>query len=223
MKILMLGCKEYPFGVSSKYDKKAGGGIEVHVEKLAKYLSKRGHEVFIITRRFPEQQEEETKGPIHVYRTRFVYNRYLRTITFNFSAFLRAIPLIKKHRIDLIHSHGLVGSFFGSVLSLLTGKPLVMTPHGTVDEWGLFRIPLKLFEWFSLRTAKKVIFISEFARRRMSRGRAFSHVLLSNAIDFDDIQKPRRRSWSRIRFGFIGRLEKIKGIDILVEAFKRLP
>ncbi|MFH1444899.1 MAG: glycosyltransferase family 4 protein, partial [Nanoarchaeota archaeon] len=108
MRILLLGSKEYPFGISHKYDKKAGGGIEVHVEKLAKYLAKDGHKVFIITRRFPGQLKKETAGNITIYRTKFIYNKYLRNFTFNFSSFLKAWRLIRKERIDLIHCHGAV-------------------------------------------------------------------------------------------------------------------
>jgi glycosyltransferase involved in cell wall biosynthesis len=222
MKILLFGSKEYPFGISQRFDRKAGGGIEVHVEKLAKYLSKNGHDVYIITRRFPGQKKEEHTGKIHIYRVRFLYNRYLRTFSFNKLSFLKALNIIKREKIEVIHSHGMVASYFASFLSKLTKKPLVMTPHGTIDEWGIFKLPLKIFEKISLRTAKKVLFISRFAQKRMSPG-SRSHALLTNAIDFDEIQKPRERSWEKVRFGFIGRLEEVKGILTAIESFKALP
>ncbi len=223
MKVLMFGSKEYPFGVSAKYDPKAGGGIEKHVEKLSKYLSRKGHVVFIITRRFPGQESEEHRSTIHVYRVPFIHNTYLRTLTFNLLSFLKALSIARKHRIDIIHSHGIVGSFFASLLSIFTRTPLVMTPHGTVDEWGLFKLPLKLFETLSLRTAKKVLFISRAAQRRIALRRRIPNTLLSNGIDFDDIPKQRKRTWKKTRFGFIGRLEEVKGITILLEAFTSLP
>jgi glycosyltransferase involved in cell wall biosynthesis len=222
MKILMFGSKEYPFGISSRFDRKAGGGIEVHVEKLAKYLSKKGHDVYIITRRFPGQKKEEHRGRVHVYRVGFLYNRYLRTLSFNKLSFLRALKIIKKERIDLIHSHGMVASFFASLLSRLTGRPLVVTPHGTTEEWGLLRLPLRVFEKISLARAKRVIFISRFAQKKMAPG-SHSHTLLTNAIDFDDMPEPRKRTWERVRFGFIGRLEEVKGVLTAIEAFKSLP
>ena len=221
MKILMFGSKEYPFGISSRFDKKAGGGIEVHVEKLAKYLSKNGHHVYIITRRFPGQKKEEHIGKIHIYRVRFLYNRYLRTFSFNKFSFFKALKTIKKEKIEVIHSHGMVASYFASFLSKFTGRPLVMTPHGTTEEWGLFRLPLKVFEKVSLCTARKVLFISRFAQRKMARGH--SHTLLTNGIDFDEIQTTKERTWNKVRFGFIGRLEEVKGILTAIESFKCLP
>ncbi len=223
MRILMLGAKEYPFGVSARYDKKAGGGIEVHVEKLSKYLAKEGHDVFIITRRFPGQKSEEHIGKIHIYRVSFLYNRYLRTLSFNFLSLFKALLILKKYKIHIIHSHGMVASFFASLLSMITRTPMVMTPHGTIDEWGIFKIPLKLFEILSLKTARKVIFISRFAMKRLTLRRRFSYTLLSNAIDPEDFQRTQKRKHGSVIFGFIGRLEKVKGITPLVNAFKRLP
>lgn len=117
----------------------------------------------------------------------------------------------------------MVASFFASLLSMITRTPMVMTPHGTIDEWGVFKIPLKFFEMVSLKTAKKVIFISRFAMKRLTLGRRFSYTLLSNAIDPEDFQEIPKRKHKRITFGFIGRLEKIKGIIPLLSAFKKLP
>ena len=84
MKIVLLGSKEYPFNSSYKWDKCAGGGYEVHVEKLAKYLVKKGHEVVVITRRFPDQKKEEKyfDGKLEVFRVSYMKHQSLRTISY---------------------------------------------------------------------------------------------------------------------------------------------
>ena len=222
MKILMLGSKEYPFGVSAAHDPKAGGGIEFHVEKLSKYLARRGHDVFIITRRFPGQPAHETSGRIHVIRTMHIRNKYLRAFSFNLLGFFIAVFLVRKHRIDLIHSHAVVAGFFGAALSRLTGRPMVLTPHGTIVDWKFpVRETLKLFERISLQCAGRVIFISRPAREALSRKTRSPHVLLSNAIDIEDYDPGHSKS-PDVRFLFLGRLEEVKGVDILIEAFSRL-
>jgi glycosyltransferase involved in cell wall biosynthesis len=224
MKILMLGSKEYPLGVSAGRDPKAGGGIEFHVEKLSKYLARRGHEVFIITRRFPGQPAHESRANIHVYRTRYVPGKHLRAFGTALPGFLRALLLIRKHRIDIIHSHAVMAGFFGAVLSRLTGRPMVFTPHGTIVTWGFpFRDILRFFERASLRTAARTIFISKSAREVLSPLARHSHILLSNAIDIEDYDSglPRPRQGS-IRFLFLGRLEEVKGVETLIEAFSLL-
>jgi glycosyltransferase involved in cell wall biosynthesis len=220
MRILMLGSKEYPFGSSKGHDPKAGGGIEVHVEKLSNHLAKHGHEVFIITRRFPGQPKEETHGKIHIYRTGFVSNPYLRTFTFNLSACLKAMKMIKETGIDLIHSHGVLAGLFGSKLSMATGVPMAFTPHGTLDEWGFpIRHILKLLRRVPLRFAKRILFISPMEMESMkTRNPA---VLLTNGIDFEDCPKT-KKTWRGVRFLFLGRLEEFKGVKLILEAFKKI-
>jgi glycosyltransferase involved in cell wall biosynthesis len=220
MRILMLGSKEHPFGVSAGHDPKAGGGIELHVEKLSKYLARRGHRVFIITRRFPGQASREDVEGVCVIRTRHIRNRYLRGFSCNLLGFIRAVSLVRKERIDLIHSHAVTAGFFGSMLSRITGKPMVFTPHGMIVDWRFpVREILRGFQKAALREASRTIFISKPARDALSGFAKKGHALLSNAIDLEDYDFRAGRS-GEVRFLFLGRLEKVKGVDTLIEAFK---
>jgi glycosyltransferase involved in cell wall biosynthesis len=222
MKIFMLGSKEYPFGVSAGHDPKAGGGIEVHVEKLSKYLARRGHQIFIITRRFPGQQSREISGNIHVFRTRYLPNKYLRGFSFNLLGFFWALYLLRKHRIDLIHSHAVIAGFFGTVLFKLTGRPMAFTPHGTIVGWGFpTREILRVFQKVALNGAKRIIFISKTSKDVLSPKTNVPTTLLTNAIDLEDYDFKSTPSRD-MHFLFLGRLEKVKGVDTLIEAFSRL-
>ncbi|UCD07060.1 MAG: glycosyltransferase family 4 protein [Candidatus Aenigmatarchaeota archaeon] len=225
MKILMLGSKEYPFPSSSyKYErKKPTGGMEAHVQKLSKYLARDDHEVFIVTRRFPGQAREEDLGNIHVYRTRFLYNMWLRTLTFNIFAFLKAFRIVRRERIDLIHSHGFVAGFFGSLLSRLNKTPLVWTPHGIVIDWpSPAKEAISFFHKVILRNAKKVIFISsEHVRKRVILNKKIPNVILTSGIDLVDFKKvPRGRK--EICFLYLGRFARHKGVIHTIQAFSKL-
>lgn len=222
MKILLLGSKEYPFGSSYKFDRKAGGGIEIHVDKLSKYLSRNNQEVFIITRQFPGQGKRETKGNVRVFRTGFLYNRFLRAVTFNLFGSLKALKVIRGEGINLIHCHGPIAGFFGAILSKLTGVPMVFTPHGTVTGWcSPIREIIKFFEIVSVKGSKKTLFISKRAQEELTRNYDFQNTLLTNAIDLEDFS-PGKRTWEETRFLFLGRLEEVKGPKYLLEAFKKL-
>ena len=224
MKILMLGSKEYPFGSSYRYDPYAGGGMEVKVEKLGKYLSGDGHEVFIVTRCFPGQAAKEDIGKIHIYRTRFLYNRWLRTLTFNLFAFFKAFRIVRKERIDLIHSHGFVAGFFGSLLSRLTKIPLIWTPHSIPIDWpSPAKEALSFFHRIILRNVKKIIFISgEYVKKRVLLNKNILNVTLTNAIDIENFKKVSRRNWEGIRFIYLGRFAKHKGVIHTIQAFSKL-
>jgi glycosyltransferase involved in cell wall biosynthesis len=225
MKILMLGSKEYPFGVSA-HDIKAkggtGGGIEIHIEKLSKYLTRRGHQVFIITKRFPGQPFNETSGNIQIIRTRYIPGKHLRTFSFNLLSFIKALFLVRKYDIDLIHSHAVIAGFFGTMLSKLTRKPMVFTPHG-IDVGLSFPVReiLRFFLRASLKGAKRIIFISKTAHGVLAHRTRSPSALLTNAIDLEDYDFKPTRSRD-IRFLFLGRLEKVKGVETLIEAFSQL-
>ena len=221
MKVLLIGSKEYPFNSSKGFDKYAGGGIEKHVEKLAKYIANDGHEPIIITRRFPGQKEFENKNGIKIYRTGFLQNKYLRNLTYNIQAYCLVKKIIKEEKPDLIHSHAVVAGYFGAKLSKATGTPMIFTPHGSVIGWKFpVRNILKWMEATALKTAEKTVFISKNAMNEMSH-LTKRKSLLTNAIDLDDF-KPEKRNWKPIRFLFMGRLLKFKGIIQSLEAFERL-
>jgi len=220
MKILMLGSKEYPFGSGS--DLMSGGGIEIHVEKLSKYLARDGHKIFIVTRRFRGQKPYERNGRIHVYRVGYLPGRAFRATSFNALSFFTARGIIKKHRIDLIHCHGVISGFFGSCLSTLTGKPMVLTPHGTIVY---NRFPaneaLRFFQMVSVKRASRILFISRFAMEQISPKTKRLSALLTNGIDLEDFH-PSRKTWQGTRFLFMGRLLEIKGIRHMLTAFRKL-
>jgi glycosyltransferase involved in cell wall biosynthesis len=221
MKILMLGSKEYPFNSSSGFDRYSGGGIERHVEKLAKYLAKEGHEPIIITRKFPGQKDFEQAGRIRVYRTGFVSNKYLRNVSYNLAAYRLAKKIVSEEKVDLIHAHAVVAGWFGAKLSKSTRIPMVFTPHGSVIGWKFpVRIVLKRMETKALKSAAKTLFISSGEMEEM-RGKTRSSTLLTNAIDLDDF-KPVKRAWKTIRFLFMGRLLKFKGVVHCIRAFEKL-
>ena len=224
MRVLMLGSKEYPFQSGAGFEKKPSGGIEVHVEKLAKYLAKDNYEVIVLTRKFPGQKEYEKKGKIKAYRVGFVNSPMLRGPSFNIVSFFRAFSVIKKERPELIHAHAPMAGFFGAVLSKRFRIPMVYTPHGTSKAYNhIFNLVLDALNRIAAIGASKTLFISSEARKDMvSKYRHFDNVLLTNGIDPDDFDLSSKRDWKELRFVFIGRLEEIKGTYDLLCAFAKL-
>lgn len=72
-----------------------------------------------------------------------------RTITiphrkFTLSDLFRLRRFVKRHNIDLIHSHGKGAGVYGRILTLLTGKPCVHTFHG-IHIAGLSPLKTKIY------------------------------------------------------------------------------
>ena len=224
MRILMLGSKEYPFQSGAGFEKKPSGGIEVHVEKLTKYLAKDNYDVVVLTRKFPGQKEYEKKGRVKAYRVGFVNSPLLRGPSFNIVSFVRAFSVIKKERPELIHAHAQMAGFFGAVLSKMFKIPMVYTPHGTPKAYNpLFNLVLNNLNRIAVIGSSKVLFISSEERKDMvPKYRPFDNALLTNGIDTDDFGLSSKRDWKELRFVFIGRLEEIKGTYDLLCAFQKL-
>ncbi len=111
MNILMIG--EYPPKI---------GGISTHISQLKKELNNLDQDVFVLT--YSNSSEE------NVYYTRLP--KKFRGIFFIILGFFKGINIIRKNKIDLIHSHfattpGLLGLF----LSVITRKKRILTVHGS--------------------------------------------------------------------------------------------
>ncbi|MCK5299637.1 MAG: glycosyltransferase family 4 protein [Candidatus Aenigmarchaeota archaeon] len=226
MKILLLGSKEYPFNSSYKWDKCAGGGYEVHVDKLAKYLVKSGHEVVIVTRRFPDQSVEEDffDGKLKVFRVSYMHHQSLRTITYLRNSYVFLKKYFKDNTVDVLHAHGAIAAHYCDKLSKSFRIPYVYTPHGVTTGWPFPLLQL-LTRWedHSVKRAGMVYHISTREKRILAKKNGkFANMLITNAIDLDDYKSSIRRNWKEVRFIFLGRLEEIKGIKYMMDAFNRL-
>jgi len=102
------------------------GGMERHVEDLAKGLIERGHEVTIITTKHPKGIEKEEKDNLRIYYVGDKPLKYTKTF------FEESVKLFKKldikEKFDLVHSQSGAGAFYALKCK---NHPLVVTFHGT--------------------------------------------------------------------------------------------
>ena len=133
-----------------------------------------------------------------------------------------AKKIIRDNKIDLIHCHGVISGFFGTRLSKMTGKPMVLTPHGTI-VYNKFPVneSLRLFQHVAIKKADRILFISRYAKDLISLKTNRPSALLTNGIDLEDFS-PSKKTWKETRFLFMGRLLEIKGIKQMLTAFKKL-
>ena len=128
MRVLMLGCKDWPYGSSLGNEEFVGGGTGRYVTNLSAGLAGKGVSIDIITRLFPGQKKTEDDGKITIHRVRFVKGFYTRLPSFAAFSLIRGFGIAK--RADAIHGHGLFGCLTAVILSKISGKPCVVTPHG---------------------------------------------------------------------------------------------
>lgn len=140
--------------------------------------------------------------------------------------------LIRKYRPDIIHTHGYKSNTLGFLLSRPFGIPIVTTVHGLYQNSAKTHVHVNLSLRF-LKYFDAVIAVSDNIRDQLTP----LHVPSNKVITIHNVP-PRiavmavdNRSLFRkeigIRddekmIGFVGRLERVKGCDLLIEAVSKL-
>lgn len=227
MRILMLGVKEYPYGIGAQFEKFPGGGTGKYVIPLSEGLVGKGHTVDLIVRRMPRQAKFEVDKGINIHRVAWINNRYLRLPSFNLCAFFRALTFAKD--VDVIHTHGSFAAIYGVTLGKLFRKPMIGTTHGLTSDqvknkYKSFAVKgTRWLEKFGYSHLDKIAFLSEAEQKMVCEKLVIkpkSSVLIYPGIRPMNIK---RRKSKFFKVVFIGRLVEQKGLDKLIKSFPLLP
>lgn len=219
MKIALIGQKGIPSGA---------GGIEIHVEELAKRLVFLGYEVEVYCRRVYEEKEFKNReyAGIKFKYTPFINLKYMRTITHTFTSTIRAL----RSNCDIFHYHGLCPVLLVFIPKIFR-KKTVCTVHSL--DWlryqpkGFAARILKLGEYVSAKFPDKTINVSKNLAGYYLKKYGVETEYIPNGIERPDLLK---EDIIREKYGlenesyilFLSRLVPEKGAHYLIEAYKKL-
>jgi glycosyltransferase involved in cell wall biosynthesis len=233
MKILQV-CPVFP-----EDPMKSGNGVTSVVYQISKELAKLGHEVTLFTSMCPSLNKklDITVVPIYIdnikiYRFPYIACYYNFYITLNL--FIEAQKNLQNF--DIIHFHDMrcFQSLVCYYIANKKGIPYVLQTHGSLPgmagERRLKKLLDNLFGYKIILNAKKIIALNRReAELIMENGIDKSNVeILPNGVDASYYQKKSLKGRFRERYSidtntkiilYLGRIHKIKGIDLLVEAF----
>lgn len=145
---------------------------------------------------------------------------------FSVRSLISLLNAVKKHKIDIIHSHGKGAGIYSRILGLMTGKPVVHTFHGfhythlnPLYRWFYLSIE-KLFAYFT----DVFINVSESEKNSCLYAGIVSNDRIVVVLNGVQIPTFRKRSLTRKDTTFINvsRLSREKGLDVLLCIVKTL-
>lgn len=200
------------------------GGVTEHVHHTAVELSRRGHEVCIITSRFRgdtpavEGVRVERVG----YNILIPFNKAFVDFTVGFTIQQQVRELCRRYDFDVVHTHCPIAPSL-PILAIQTATcPQVGTFHSTGGDGILeqmFRPMLsKIVDRLDARIA-----VSRTAHECAARFFPGQYHVIPNGVDVERFNPAVRpfeewREPGRVNLLFVGRLDPRKGVSLLIEA-----
>ncbi|MGG3449088.1 glycosyltransferase family 4 protein [Domibacillus aminovorans] len=226
MKIVMLISSFYPLM----------GGAEVQVRRLSNHLIKKGHQVTIVTRWHEGLKTRENIDEIEIIRLKVSKNSKIAPLIYLYKS-LVYIGKNKKN-IDILHSHSLRSTALSAAFGkLLFNIPAISKIAGGGNELGC---EAKRLYHQNIVGKARINFLTHYLDAYISISKAIKKDLqeinvpthkikfIPNGINIDlksknSDDKPLELLEVESRknlFLFAGRFEKIKGLDVLLQAWK---
>lgn len=192
-------------------------GAETVVVNLSNGLIDAGHSV-VVCARMTGVLADRLRAPLEVLRKRGTLDwQYVRALC----------SLIRRHDVDVVHSHLFGNDLYAWPAATLTRRGLVITIHGA----DAIRTAKRRFAYRVIgRGADRVVVVSEALRDEFSRARyglGEGLDLIPNGIDWNDrdgspppdIRAELGLGPHQPIVGAVGNIKRVKGYEILIDAF----
>ncbi|MDF0681514.1 MAG: glycosyltransferase family 4 protein [Candidatus Nitrosocosmicus sp.] len=214
-----------------------GGGGEVVFINVAKGMAKKGHKVEVISHKLKNTADEQIQG-LEIHRIDPKLNNQLPSIFDNFLfmilGIIQGIRIIRKNKIDVIHSNNFISVIVGKTLSKIFRIPFVTTIHHVY-----YQTPELWDEWAKQEGVSKLSKILGPFLEKMTIKMDADAIHTVSKSTYDDVRKINKKSkscndhqWTLSRkvsgyfseefndyIVFIGRLVFYKNVNFLINAF----
>ncbi len=151
-----------------------------------------------------------------------------RNFIFFLPSFFKLISLIKKHNVNIIHTHDVRSDFMGLIAGKMLGIPVVTSVHGWIGRSLKERIH-DFFDKLIVRFASTIIANSKAMQRYLVRLKIQERKVrtIHNAVDLSNFMSAEGSESTKMELGLnsgfpiigtVGRLDVEKGHEILLEA-----
>lgn len=216
------------------------GGGEYVFSLIAKMLADSRNNVWVITNKIKGESYQSNKNiniifvPPQIDYQGGLPSSFSENLRYSINAIVKGVSLIRKEKMDIIHSNNFAPALAGSFLSTLTNKPHITTVHDVFslcgdnywESWGkqtdVSKLSVKLapfFEKMILRLKHEAIHtVSETTKDDLIKFGAKKPIyVISNTIQVNNTEE---RKPAPMQFIAIGRLVFYKNLEVVLKAIK---
>lgn len=158
------------------------------------------------------------KNPAWIKKNPFL--EYVQNYSFVLPAISKGKKIIENENIDIIHAQfGLSFGIIGYFLKKKTGKPLILTLHGSGFNFRSWRKIFKPITRRVLLSADKIIAVSNAILNEAKQIANIQGEVIYNSVSLEEFKNKGNKKYILA----VGRLAKMKGFNILIQAAKELP
>ncbi len=210
------------------YDFSYPGGVTTHINAVSQAFQALGHDVRIVA---PVSEDDATPSPHLIKATGSVqtvpYAGSNARISLSLRTYRRAKRLLKQEQFDVVHLHEpLTPTLPWAVLRHADVSPkslVVGTFHAYREVSRTYAFGKPFFRRLMNRLDGRIA-VSEAARDYVTRYFPGEYIIIPNGIDLERFGGPQVRPLEpyldgRLNVLFVGRLERRKGFEFLLQAF----
>jgi len=209
----------------SPYDYPYAGGVQEHIRYLSEHFEAMGHEVQILAP--SSADEDELDGNVIRVSNTIVpvpFSGSIVRITISPSVYRRVKHILEEGQFDIVHVHEPFVPILPLVVLRHAKCVTVGTFHAYRESHAGYELGKPLIQPFIERLDGKIV-VSEAARSTVARYFPGDYVIIPNGVDYEQFADPTIRPIERFDDGhpnilFVGRLEKRKGFEYLLKAFR---
>lgn len=213
----------------------AMGGQERHVLTLIDYFRAK-HDVTVFCHAvagyatFAEELNKRNLQPTLLPRRRMSTRGVLRPVATSLPVVVSASKILAAAELDVVHFHaGLLGRMYAPALGSLVARvpTRILTLHNPVRRHRWLR---RSIDRRALRSFTRIVAVSEHIKQNLvdKKGLAPEDVrVIPNGVRLSDFPAPADRAEARVALGLstgdivagaVGRLDEVKGVDLLIRA-----
>ncbi|MEI8344304.1 MAG: glycosyltransferase family 4 protein [Candidatus Moraniibacteriota bacterium] len=218
MRIAFIGQK----GLPAK-----SGGVEKHVEEIAKRMAQQGHQVFVYVRNNFTSKELTQLDGLQLVHLPSISTKHLDAISHTFLASIHSLFC----KYEVVHYHGIGPAFFAWLPRLFNRKTAVVVTIHYQDyhhkKWGSFaKLCLRLGEFVACTVSNKTIVVNKALALVTEKKYGRVSNIIPNGSDISySPQIDAITQWGLKEKKYIlsvGRLAKNESVHLMIEAFKQL-